>query len=122
MLRDREWQAREQSYHDKSLDGINDMVRKYNAMAPYPVRKSYYMLSVELEKAYAECGEDILKGVKERLQESHTHLGHRSGTISRQDPAVTVDGQETSGNSWRILEFLRRWFSRLSQKSRSLQQ
>ncbi|KAI0638567.1 hypothetical protein C8Q77DRAFT_1048551 [Trametes polyzona] len=65
-MRDPEWEERERGYHDTALNEINSLVRKYNGLAPYAVRRPYYMRSVELEKVYKEAGEDILRGLEER--------------------------------------------------------
>ena len=55
-LRDAEWEERERAYHDTAVEELNSLVRKYNALAPYAVRRPYHVLQVELEKAYQECG------------------------------------------------------------------
>ncbi|KAI8982745.1 hypothetical protein BD414DRAFT_523325 [Trametes punicea] len=71
-LRDPEWEERERGYHDTALEELNSLVRKYNGMAPYAVRRSYYVRSVELERVYREAGEDILKGLEERAKGTNT--------------------------------------------------
>ena len=48
-LRDSDWETRERAYHDTAIEEINSLVRKYNGMAPYSVRKPYYMRVAELE-------------------------------------------------------------------------
>ena len=65
--RDEEWENRERAYHDTALEELNSLVRKYNGLAPYAVRRPYYMLNVELEKAYNDCAEDILRQWVARL-------------------------------------------------------
>ncbi|KAI0329588.1 hypothetical protein GY45DRAFT_1252672 [Cubamyces sp. BRFM 1775] len=67
-MRDPEWEERERGYHDTALNELNSLVRKYNGMAPYAVRRPYYMLSAELERVYKDAAEDILKGLEERAQ------------------------------------------------------
>jgi hypothetical protein len=59
-LRDREWEAREKAYHESALAEVNALVRKYNALAPYAVRRAYYVRDVELGRTFEESGEDIL--------------------------------------------------------------
>ncbi|KAL0571428.1 hypothetical protein V5O48_010544 [Marasmius crinis-equi] len=66
--RDKVWEQRETSYHDRAIDEVNGLVRKYNGLAPYSVRRPYYTRSVEVMKAHEECAEDILQGVKERVR------------------------------------------------------
>ena len=60
-LRDREWETLEKAYHDTALADVNSLVRKYNALAPYAVRRAYYVREVELAKIYHESGEEILR-------------------------------------------------------------
>src|ERR1700761_5152419 len=42
-LRDGEWETRERAYHDSALAEVNSLVRKYNGLAPYAVRRAYYV-------------------------------------------------------------------------------
>ena len=67
-LRDREWEERERSYHDTAIAELNLLVRKYNAVAPYVVRRAYYSRDTELLRAYRDCGKEILRGLDERSQ------------------------------------------------------
>ncbi|KAI0371625.1 hypothetical protein BV20DRAFT_941826 [Pilatotrama ljubarskyi] len=67
-MRDPEWEARERSYHDTALEELNSLVRKYNGLAPYAVRRPYYMRNAELERVYREAAEDILAGLQERAK------------------------------------------------------
>ncbi len=69
-LRDREWETRERAYHDSALAEVNSLVRKYNALAPYAVRRAYYVREVELAKIYDESGDEILWEIKGRLRGS----------------------------------------------------
>lgn len=63
-LRDEEWFRRERTYHETALAEVNAMVRKYNTLAPYAVRKPYYMLDVEIERLFEECAEEIFNEVR----------------------------------------------------------
>lgn len=67
-MRDAEWEDKERSYHETALDEVNALVRKYNGLAPYAVRRAYYMRAAELERAYRDAGEDILRGLEERAR------------------------------------------------------
>ena len=69
-LRDSEWEARERAYHDSALAEVNSVVRKYNALAPYAVRRAYYVREVELARIYHESGEEILQELEGRLRKS----------------------------------------------------
>ena len=68
VLRDAEWEEKERAYHETALEEINSLVRKYNGLAPYAVRRAYYVRGAELERVYQEAGEDILRGLEERAQ------------------------------------------------------
>ncbi|KAI0677182.1 hypothetical protein C8Q78DRAFT_961698 [Trametes maxima] len=86
-LRDPEWGARERGYHDTAIDELNSLVRKYNGLAPYAVRRPYYMLKVELERVYREAAEDILKGIQERAR----------GVSGRRPGYVASDREDEGG-------------------------
>ncbi|THV03359.1 hypothetical protein K435DRAFT_962521 [Dendrothele bispora CBS 962.96] len=68
--RDKEWEKKEETYHDTAVEEVNALVRKYNGLAPYAVRRAYYMRKVEVERVYEECAEEVLEGIKERLRAS----------------------------------------------------
>ncbi|KAG5644082.1 hypothetical protein DXG03_009172 [Asterophora parasitica] len=65
-FRDLEWEQRERSYHEVALEQLNALVRKYNGLAPYAVRRPYYTLSVEMEKLFDGCADEILRQLSER--------------------------------------------------------
>lgn len=75
-LRDAEWEARERAFHDHALEEVNALVRKYNGLAPYAVRRAYYMRDTELEKAYRDSAEDILQGLADRVACSSNRKGY----------------------------------------------
>lgn len=85
-LRDAEWEARERAYHDSAVEELNSLVRKYNGLAPYAVRKPYYMRAAELEKAYRDSGEDILRGIAERANAPVPGLTLGGGSGHEDDP------------------------------------
>lgn len=70
-LRDVSWISRENAYHKAALADLNDKVRRYNVIAPRPVRRGLYDLKVELEKCYKDSAQDIVKGIEERRRGSH---------------------------------------------------
>ncbi|KAI0045118.1 hypothetical protein FA95DRAFT_1589912 [Auriscalpium vulgare] len=110
-LRDTEWEARERAYHDSALAEINSLVRKYNALAPYAVRRPYYALAAELEKAYSESGTDILAGVDERLSDSESS---RRGGVDVDDERYARRVPSTQiGDLPRIRDVVRSWLRRL---------
>ncbi|KAI9467303.1 hypothetical protein BJY52DRAFT_1220028 [Lactarius psammicola] len=80
-LRDGDWETRERAYHDSALAEVNSLVRKYNALAPYAVRRAYYVREVELAKIYNESGDEILWEIEGRLR----------------GPGVRAEGEVRSG-------------------------
>ncbi|KAL5487562.1 hypothetical protein ACEPAI_5670 [Sanghuangporus weigelae] len=68
QLRDPAWAAREASYHASALGEVNELVRRYNGVAPYSVRKPYFEREKELERCYVESAGDVVEGVRERVR------------------------------------------------------
>jgi len=102
-LRDHEWETRERGYHDKAVENINSLVRKYNGLAPYAVRRAYYMRSAELAKAYEDAGSDILRGIEER-----------AGKHALEEVGIFEESEESgvAGVSpLRIQDVIREWLS-----------
>ncbi|KAJ3721158.1 hypothetical protein EV361DRAFT_848463 [Lentinula raphanica] len=114
--RDPEWEENERGYHDVAIDEINALVRKYNGVAPYAVRRAYYMRSVEIERLYDECAEDVLKGLKERVEGS-TSTGNtrKSPEVSRRT-AKFVEGQQLDEGFVSFRDLLLGWADRLLAK------
>ena len=40
-LRDKEWEQKEASFHEQAVTELNQLIRKYNGLAPYATRRSY---------------------------------------------------------------------------------
>jgi hypothetical protein len=100
-LRDKEWEERERTYHDVAIEDVNSLVRKHNGMAPYAVRRPYHIRSVEIEKMYEDCAEDILKGLAERMKEpmvKESELGTQIKTVGN------------VGQWWKAFDVIRQWF------------
>lgn len=111
--RDAAWEARERSYHDTALSEINSLVRKYNAMAPYAVRRTTYALESELERAYRESGEDILQGIAERVNAGPNQT---RGSSSDPDEDSRIGGGHADQEQWapvRIRDVIRQWVAPL---------
>lgn len=68
-LRDAEWETRERAYQDAALAEVNELVRRYNGVAPYAVRRAPHTRETELARMYRESAEGILEGVRERLRD-----------------------------------------------------
>lgn len=110
-LRDREWEAREKAYHESALAEVNALVRKYNALAPYAVRRVYYVRDVELDRAYEDGAEDIIQELSRRF------CGSQAGTGKPEERAVrdeeneqTVMRVQSEGNVVRLRDLFRQWF------------
>jgi DnaJ family protein C protein 28 len=108
-LRDGEWEARERAYHESALAEVNALVRKYNALAPYAVRRAYYVRSVELDRAYEESAEDIVQGLEGRLRGSGA--GNPDEWAVRDgEEGLAVMGVQSHGNILRLRNLFRKWF------------
>ena len=110
-MRDAEWEARERAYHDTALEEVNSLVRKYNGLAPYAVRRPYYMLNVELERAYRDSADDILRGIAERVSAQSSSLA-KSQAAEEDERNRVVEG----GEQWtplRIRDVIREWVAKL---------
>ena len=88
-MRDAEWEAREQAFHDHALNEVNAVVRKYNGLAPYAVRRAYYMRDTELEKAYRDSAEDILRGLAERAANDTNRNGYIDASVDDNDKTAS---------------------------------
>lgn len=49
---DPEWESRERSFHETTMRNINEVVRKFNIIAPYAVRRPFFALDSELARCY----------------------------------------------------------------------
>lgn len=87
-LRDAEWENRERSFHDQALEEVNGLVRKYNGLAPYAVRRAYYSRAAVLDKIYREAAQDILQGLADRVKATGPHNGLLSGNPEETERTV----------------------------------
>lgn len=110
-MRDREWENRECSYHNTAIAELNSLVRKYNAVAPYAVQRPYYAREVELKKAYEDCGEEILRAIKERREETSGYLSN-----SMAKPVSGVDDHADPGSSFGFRALILQWIEHLLRK------
>ncbi|KAI0265080.1 hypothetical protein BC834DRAFT_193081 [Gloeopeniophorella convolvens] len=109
-LIDAEWEAREEAYHESALAEINSLVRKYNTLAPYAVRRPYYVRSVELRKAYEESGEEILQELAGQLRTASASR-QRSGSPHEEEDCDggRLRDEEAPGAVLGLRDLLRRW-------------
>ncbi len=99
-MRDPQWEEKECSYHETALEEVNALVRKYNGLAPYAVRRAYYMRSAELERVYKEAGPDILFGLEERARLGFSTTPRRAVCVE-EDEGGGGRGGQTEG-SWSV--------------------
>lgn len=88
--RDPAWLEKERSYHEMAIKELNGIVRRYNGVAPYTVRRPLYTREAEVDRMYEDCVDDIRKGLEERSR----NLGVGSqGSGSRGGGGVQADGK-----------------------------
>ena len=112
-LRDKEWEAREKAYHESALAEVNTLIRKHNALAPYAVRRAYYVRDVELDRAYKEGAEDIIQELAGRFRGSQAGAGDPEDRAVRDeegDSEQTVMRVQSQGNILRLRDIFRHWF------------
>lgn len=107
-LRDKEWEAKERSYHETGVEDINRLVRKYNGMAPYSVRRGYHDREAELQLNYQVSAAAILQGLHERTLASNALDGPKSSGSSRRATSGHGDTDTLT-----IGGVLRRWVNRI---------
>ncbi|KAI0920862.1 hypothetical protein AcW1_004984 [Taiwanofungus camphoratus] len=103
-LRDAEWEARERGFHDQALEELNALVRKYNGLAPYAVRRVYYARDAELERAYRDSAEGILQGLSERAKDEG---GKISVGVDHSEEEASGSGPTVTLTNWRIRDMIR---------------
>jgi DnaJ homolog subfamily C member 28 len=114
LHRDETWEQRQMSYHDTAVEEVNSLVRKYNGIAPYAVRRAYYSRSVEVERLYEECAEDILRGIRERSRSiGNTRVIPRSGNSAPEG----IEGLD--GGFMSIKDVILGWFDRIAERWRA---
>ena len=124
-LYDREWEQKERGFHEAAIEDINTLVRKYNGMAPYAVRRPYHSVKGELELCYEKSGEALLDQLKQR--EQHAAATGEGKFIDEEDEGrQSLGGASPNSNGppafWeRFTRALMRWFS-LPSPSRAVRQ
>jgi len=108
-LRDKEWEAYQKAYHESELAEVNALVRKYNALAPYAVRRAYYVRDVELNRAYKEGAEDIIQELVGRLRGSGAG-NPEERVVPDEEDELTVMGAQSQGNVLRLRDLFQQWF------------
>ncbi|KAJ7599259.1 hypothetical protein C8J56DRAFT_769726 [Mycena floridula] len=102
-LRDPEWEQKERGYHDKALEEVNSLVRSFNGLAPYPVRRPYYVLQQELNRMYEDCSAEICQA-----------LAARSGSLPVQKASEINEDAVSFASGWSgIAEMIRLLLGRI---------
>ena len=107
--RDADWVAREAGYHNVAIDELNALVRKYNGVAPAVVRRPYYILSAELERAYNDAAEEILATITERANPSPSPLRGR-GLLTGESSGGGGGGGVPGGDGGGFWQVMLSWF------------
>lgn len=115
-FRDREWEQREHSYHQVALEEVNTLVRKYNGLAPYAVRRHYYILNAEIEKLFQDCAEDVSQELAKRVGGTDSVL-FKAGTTAHS--ATKNENPETGDSNWGIRDLFRAWLESILSKFRT---
>lgn len=66
-FRDLEWEARERRFHEVAMADINNVVRRFNIVAPYTVRRPLHSLELELARTYRLAQPYVLGEMRRRL-------------------------------------------------------
>jgi hypothetical protein len=115
---DKQWEIRENRFHLTALEEVNSLIRDYNNVAPYSVRKAYIDLSTELERTYRDSQHHIREEIASR-RAAVVDLEARKRRGASIPPSNPVDhrsilrlqsGETTLG----IWERLRRWLASLA--------
>lgn len=99
-FRDKEWEARERSYWDVSLKNVNELVRKYNIVAPASVRMPLLTVELELLGAYRDCTPILQDELQRRVK-----AGLGSSTLQiKQGPKGDLVGKLAAGEEPAVKE------------------
>ena len=110
-FRDPGWEQRERSYHEVALKEVNSLVRKYNGVAPYAVRRPFYVRDVEMERVYESGAEEIWQELAKRTQETmspHDMTPNNAGIESENSGEV--------GEMWSFADHIRKWVASIVSK------
>ncbi|KAG6919766.1 hypothetical protein DXG01_001605 [Tephrocybe rancida] len=109
-FRDSDWERRERAYHRVALEDVNALVRKYNGMAPYAVRRPYYIHNVEMERLFETSADIILSELNERALFKNIKEGSSTsaeGSTSSGAGSPAPDGSPLK--IWRLRDFFKAW-------------
>ncbi|KZT60852.1 hypothetical protein CALCODRAFT_492128 [Calocera cornea HHB12733] len=117
-FRDSEWEQRESGYHTTAIDELNGLVRKYNALAPYAVRRTYLTKEAELARVFERSGEMIAKSFRNFYGGSggSDGAGAGIGDDAEGDGVGRALGKESTpaAEPFSLRLFLTRWIAKLT--------
>jgi DnaJ homolog subfamily C member 28 len=120
LSRDRQWELRENSFHITALEEVNTLIRNYNNVAPYTVRKTYIDLQSELERAYRDSQQLIREEISSRRIAALNFItrGREEGPTSKTSAEAThTESESELKPSPGIWERFRRWFLALQRQN-----
>lgn len=94
QYRDAEWVAKEANYHEVSLKEVNNVIRKYNVVAPSSVRKGLLTRERELQRAFQDGRIRLIRQLSHGLDPasaSPTFKVSLHSTARRSQPLGTAD-------------------------------
>ncbi|MCO5589790.1 hypothetical protein L7F22_043759 [Adiantum nelumboides] len=81
---DSEWEQKEQAYHDVSIRDVNNLIRRYNVVAPVSARRGLLIREWELDRLRKECRVDLARRLSDGLIPASTNktpnTNHTSST------------------------------------------
>jgi len=110
--RDPEWFAKEKGYHEAAVAQLNSLVRKYNGLAPYSVRRPYYSREVETGRLYEDCAEDIMRMIADRVYSNSPPAAPTTGGSRKSSQGNSDDTQGGVNSGYFFIRWLRellRW-------------
>ena len=113
-MEDSEWEKQERLFHDAALHEVNALVRKYNTVAPYAVRKTCLDRSTELNRVYSQSGQAIL----DQLAASMANEMRGQTPASRQDSPSghSTASKATDAAPARLRDIIRDFWRALTNK------
>ena len=99
------WEHLHNAYHLASLTSLNSLIRRYNAVAPYPVRRPVLTLEGEMKLVSEASWAKVIEGIEGRVRS-------KERTDSSEEDVI-VGGSMRDGESeshvWRVVrEFVER--------------
>jgi DnaJ homolog subfamily C member 28 len=119
LLGDKQWENRENSFHITALEEVNSLIRNYNSVAPYSVRKAYIDLQAELKRTYQVSWQIIREELTVRRTaalESTKREREADRALAARPDISAPDNLHEMKPSIGVWEWIRRWIYRLQQK------